>query len=242
MAFIDRDSPLPYYFQLKLILLEKIRTNEWSPGSLIPSEHELEAQYEVSRTTIRQALSALVSEGYLVRKRGRGTFVTKQDVVPDDTPPIDLEEYNPERDGPMEWRVIDMQRVKAPAEVRKALTMKRGEPVVRLRRLRLSGSDVLGYYITYIPPAVAVYIDEQNLAVGEPLFYLRKHPLIKGIRMERIVAATGAEQHDLEYLDVKLDSPVLYLERLVVAEEGIPLEYMVGRFRGDRYKYRLTDT
>lgn len=242
MAFIDRNSPLPYYFQLKLILLEKIRTNEWSPGALIPSEHDLEQQYELSRTTIRQTLGVLVNEGYLIRKQGRGTFVAKQDVIQDNTPPIDLEEYNPKRDGPMEWRVIDMQRVKAPTQVRKALTMKRGEPVVRLRRLRLSGSDVLGYYITYIPPAVAVYIDEENLAVGEPLFYLRKHPLIKRIRMERIVAATGAEPHDLEFLDVKLDSPVLYLERRVIAEEGTPLEYMVGRFRGDRYKYRMTDT
>jgi GntR family transcriptional regulator len=120
--------------------------------------------------------------------------------------------------------------------------MKRGDPVVRLRRLRLSGSDVLGYYITYIPPDVAVYIDEDNLAVGEPLFYLRKHPMIKGVRMERMVAAIGAEKHDLEFLDVKLDSPVLYLERLVISEAGTPLEYMVGRFRGDRYKYRLTDS
>ena len=71
---IDRSSPLPLYYQLKQILLEKIESGLWSPGDLIPSEHELQETYGVSRTTVRQTLSDLVHEGVLVRHRGRGTL------------------------------------------------------------------------------------------------------------------------------------------------------------------------
>jgi GntR family transcriptional regulator len=242
MALIDRDSPIPYYFQLKRLLLAKIRNHEWKAGALIPSEHELEQQYQVSRTTIRQTLGELVNEGYLVRRRGRGTFIAQPTVLIDSTRRFDLKEYNPHEDGPMEWRMIDMQSVEAPPQVREALMLHSGDQVMRLRRLRTAGQAVLGYHIAYIPPQVATYIDEQNLTMGEPLTYLRNHPLMERALMERIVAATLADKFDLEFLDIKRNAPILYLERTVKAEEGTPLEFMIARFRGDRFKFRLTDS
>src|SRR5690242_11317894 len=190
MASIDRDSPIPYYFQLKQLLLARIQSNEWKPGYMIGSEHELEKEYQVSRTTIRQALGELVSEGYLIRRRGRGTFVAQPNVVTDSTRRFDLEEYDPQTYGPMEWRVIDRQTVEAPPQVSDALKLNQGDTVVRLRRLRLAGLAVLGYYFAYIPHAVAAYIDEEHLTIGLPLNYLHKYPSINRVRMERIVAST----------------------------------------------------
>lgn len=242
MALIDRDSPIPYYFQLKQLLLARIQSNEWQPGDLIPSEHDLENQYHVSRTTIRQALRELVSEGYLIRRRGRGTFVAQPKVPLDSTRRFDLDEYDPQTYGPMEWRVIDNQRVEAPQQVCDALKLIQGDTVVRVRRLRLGGQNVLGYYITYVTLEVATYMDDQNLTVGLPLNYLHQHPAIGRARMERIVAATLANKYDRELLGVKRSAPILYLERTVVAEDDTPIEFMVARFRGDRFKFRLTDS
>ena len=113
---------------------------------------------------------------------------------------------------------------------------------MRLRRLRLAGQDVLGYYIAYVPLQVAKYIDDQNATNGEPLNYLHKYPSIERVRMERIVAATLGDRYDLEFLGVKRNAPILYLERRVVAEDSTPIEFMVARFRGDRFKFRLTDS
>jgi GntR family transcriptional regulator, N-acetylglucosamine utilization regulator len=242
MASIDRDSPIPYYFQLKQILLAKIQTNEWKARDLIPGEHELERLYEVSRTTIRLALRELVSEGYLVRQRGRGTFIAQPKIVIDSTRRFDLKEYDPQTYGPMEWRFIDKQNVIAPQQVCDALKLNDGDSVERVRRLRLAGQDVLGYYITYVPLSVAIYIDDENLAIGEPLGYLHKYPSIERVGMERIMAATLADIQDVEFLNIKRNAPILHLERIVVAEDGVPIEFMVGRFRGDRFKFRLTDS
>ena len=76
LDIIHRNSPIPIYHQLKEILLKKIRTGEWPPGALIPSERELCETYGISRMTARQAITDLVNEGVCYREQGRGTFVS----------------------------------------------------------------------------------------------------------------------------------------------------------------------
>lgn len=91
MAGIDRDSPVPLYHQLKLLLVDQIERGRWQPGEQIPTEAELCERYNISRTPVRQALEELTRAGVLTRTVGRGTFVaprrderiTLRVVVPD---------------------------------------------------------------------------------------------------------------------------------------------------------------
>jgi GntR family transcriptional regulator len=75
MKSINRDSRLPLYTQLYEILRARITSGEWTPGEMIPPEHELMDSHQISRTTVRQTLDMLVNEGLIYRQRGRGTFV-----------------------------------------------------------------------------------------------------------------------------------------------------------------------
>lgn len=72
---IDANSPLPLYHQLAEELVEYVRNGVYVPGSKIPSEHELAAQYRIGRPTVRQATDTLIQRGVLVRRRGSGTYV-----------------------------------------------------------------------------------------------------------------------------------------------------------------------
>jgi len=91
MGDIDRDSPVPLYHQLRLLLQDQIERGRWQPGDQIPTEAELCERYGISRTPVRQALDALARAGVLTRTVGRGTFVahrpeervTLRVVVPD---------------------------------------------------------------------------------------------------------------------------------------------------------------
>ena len=74
---INRASPLPFYYQLKQILLTELRKRELAPGDRLPGDHELCNTYNVSRTVVRQALSELETEGVIERVKGRGTFVAQ---------------------------------------------------------------------------------------------------------------------------------------------------------------------
>lgn len=74
-AVLDAKSPLPLYHQLAERLFAEIQHGRYTPGSKIPSEHELADTYKLGRPTVRQATDALIQRGVLVRKRGSGTFV-----------------------------------------------------------------------------------------------------------------------------------------------------------------------
>lgn len=78
MEAIDKSSPLPLYFQVKEDIEKKIKEEVYIEGEALPSEIALIDQYNVSRTTIRQAVEQLVNDGLLERRRGKGTFVKKE--------------------------------------------------------------------------------------------------------------------------------------------------------------------
>lgn len=82
MSPINRNIPIPAYFQLKEYIKQQIQDGVWQPGEKIPTEAELCETYNISRTPVRQALKELVFEGLLTRTAGRGTFVAPQTDTP----------------------------------------------------------------------------------------------------------------------------------------------------------------
>lgn len=73
---LSLDSEIPLYSQLMGIIKRSITSGALKVGDLLPSEAELCRSYDISRNTVRQAIGALEEEGFVVRKRGKGTFVT----------------------------------------------------------------------------------------------------------------------------------------------------------------------
>ena len=77
MNKLSMDSDIPLYSQLVSIIKRNISARTLMPGALLPSESEFCRTFDVSRSTVRQAIGALESEGLVVRKQGRGTFVAE---------------------------------------------------------------------------------------------------------------------------------------------------------------------
>ncbi|MEA1963944.1 MAG: extracellular solute-binding protein [Candidatus Aerophobetes bacterium] len=75
IPIIDKNSPVPLYYQLKGILKEVIKEEKFKPGDRFPTEERMCKTFGISRTPVRQALSELVNERLLYRRRGNGTFV-----------------------------------------------------------------------------------------------------------------------------------------------------------------------
>ena len=71
---LDKSVPIPLYFQLKELILSEIKNGNYPSGSLIPTENELSEAFEISRTTVRQAITELVQEGWLYRVKSKGTL------------------------------------------------------------------------------------------------------------------------------------------------------------------------
>ena len=240
IQLINRDSPIPLYYQLKTILLDKIKLGEWMPGELIPSENQLQESYDISRTTVRQTLSELVTEGYLVRQRGRGTFVSQPKVTYNPTKQLELNDFMRHHDETLSWRMLDREWIDVPARVMGHLNLSEDDQVLRIRRLRLASGDPLGYHVAYISRAVAEYLDEDKLTVGQSLNYILTHPQMRAPRIVRTLEADMANDLDQDWLLMAPNTPILQLERIVYGENNTPLEFLDARFRGDRFKYQVT--
>ena len=72
---LDKKSQLPLYAQLMKEIKDQIRKGTYKEGDQIPTEGELSAAYQVSRITVRRTIEELCSQGFLVKRQGKGTFV-----------------------------------------------------------------------------------------------------------------------------------------------------------------------
>lgn len=240
MNTLDRNSPVPLYYQLKTILLERIHNNEWAAGEMFPCEQELQEDYELSRTTVRQTLSELVNEGYLVRHRGRGTFVAKPKVTYNPNASLEMTEYMRKQGIQLGWRLLSTEWTTADGHTAAMLRLGEGAPVWTVRRLRLVGEETIGYHFAYVPKRYVAQLNMNTLEEGDSLDYLKGLPQMENSRVERTLEARLSGELEAELLGMVGGTPILYMERIVYSAEGEPLEFLRAAFHGDRFRYRIS--
>ncbi|MFN4294134.1 MAG: GntR family transcriptional regulator [Thermoflexales bacterium] len=236
---IDRNSPVPLYYQLKQQMLEKIEKGEWKPGDSVPTEQELQQSYNLSRTTVRQALAEMVMEGRLTRQRGRGTYVAQPKFQHDPLRHRGIGQYLLEQGLTPGWKVLDARHIAAPAEIAARLHLPRNARVYCLQRLRLASEEPIGYLVSYVPEALAEAIDRSALDKGGSTDYLKRLPQMGEHCIERSIEAVAAGEPEAKLLRIKRGAPMLSIERLILARDGTPIEFLRARYRGDRMKYQI---
>lgn len=78
MKKVDKTSSVSIHIQLKSIIKDMIESGELKEGDVLLPEREICKEQEISRMTVNKAINALVSEGILYRKQGKGTFVAQK--------------------------------------------------------------------------------------------------------------------------------------------------------------------
>ncbi|MGH2589630.1 MAG: GntR family transcriptional regulator [Actinomycetota bacterium] len=240
---LDRDAPLPLYFQVRDALLDEMRERDLSPGDRLPTEADLERRYGVSRATIRQALAELESEGRVKRIQGKGTFVAVPKIqhVPllaSFSELLRKQGYDPSH------RILESRTLEAPPTVADDLGVEDGTPCRFLRRLLLADGRVVGVSDTWLSrDAIRGHehlFESERLATGS-LYELLQGPAI-GLALrgaiETITAAT-ADETMAGLLACTPGSPVLTVKRVTSERQGRPVESTRLVFSGERYEYRV---
>ncbi len=147
---LDSKSPIPLYYQLKSYIEEQIETGVWEAGTQIPSELELSEQFNISRTTIRQAIGDLVNERKLERIQGRGPFVSEISIekqierVSGFSQDMRMRGLVPTSD------ILNFEVVKANPAVAKALKINEGDDAILLKRLRKGNNKRIALEVVYM--------------------------------------------------------------------------------------------
>lgn len=229
----------PLYQQIKALLVMALDAGEWKPGEAIPSEIELAARFQVSQGTVRKAVDELAAENLLLRRQGKGTFVATHleprvrfrflRLAPNEGAP-----------EPAQSKVLDCRRLRAAADVARALEIKSGDPVVAIRRLLSFSNTPTVIDDIYLPGALfkGLTADLLNDYSG-PLYGLFESEFgINMVRAEEKIRAITAPDDVARALGVAPSIPLLCVERISYTYGNRPVELRIGHYVTNEYYYR----
>ncbi len=240
---IDPTNVVPKYYQLASILRDQIESGEWAPRTPIPSERQLEITYDVSRTTIRQALEYLERQGFLYREHGRGTFVSPQKLQKGMQELTSFTE-DLQRRGIVPGQLVrSVDTVVPPPSILQRLELPPDSKVLRIERTRLGDDIPIGLQTSYVKLAENQTITLQDLEATGSLYRILQEKFgIIPTEADETLEVTLATPEEAALLQIKPDAPLLLNERLTYDQYRRPVEYVKILYRGDRYRYviRLT--
>ncbi len=229
---LNKNIPVPLYYQLKEHLRSYI--GRCSDGDLIPTELELCKHFDVSRPTVRQAVTELVSEGLLYRSKGKGTFVTKGKVQRDFLLTFERFDHEMQAAGRVPTTHIrSIATVKAREKVALALGVEPDTPVYEVQRVRFLDDTPLVAVTNYLPVDLLPDLEqheERLVALHDMLertYGYRLH------RAKRRIEAVAASESRAWVLDVQPGSPLQYIETQVYLEDDRCIEFARAWYRGD---------
>ncbi len=237
---IERGSPVPYYFQLSTYIEERIKSQAWLAGQLLPSEQEFCETFGISRTVVRQAMADLERKGMITKHNGKRSTVAHAKYEGGLMQNLRgfYEDANARGQKPS-TRVLDLRIVPPDVEVAQALKIPQREPVVMLNRLRFLDGEPEVLVVTYLPERKCpglVHEDFTNQSLYELL--ARKYGLVisQGFRT---IEAIALDRADAKLLQVRTGSPAVLLKSIGLVEDGTPLEYFISKHRGDRSQFQV---
>lgn len=232
---IDKKSVIPLHVQLKNILKECICSNKFTDK--IPSERELMDQFSVSRSTVRQAIDALVMEGVLEKVHGRGTFVTLRPLEEWLGNLSTFNEIIKEMGMKPSIKIIYKGFITPPQEV--AQLFETNNKVYYLKRLRYANDIPISLEEQYYPLDIGQKLDKYNLQDTAIYDLLETSLGITLWEAEQVITCSIPNQDECTLLE--LDSPLstLLTERILFDINNKPVEFEKSIFRSDMYSFRI---
>jgi GntR family transcriptional regulator len=204
-------------------------------GQAIPSERHLSADFGVSRLTVRAALDELVRDGYLVRRRGAGTFVAEPKVAKG----MDASSFTDDmraRGMTPASRTIELRVIPAGARLGRILHLSPSEPIVFAKRLRLADGEPMAIELLHVRSSLVPEMTGRDLEENSFYELLIDRYGIQIAGGTQTVEPTVTGEEESAALAVPLHSPALLFERVTRATTGDMVEFTTSTYRGDRYR------
>lgn len=229
---IDKSAKLPLYYQLKEILMQEIR--KMQPDEMILPESGLIEKYGISRTTVRQAISELITEGYLYTIRGKGTFVADRKVDLVYMNKIESFAEQVRNSGYMpSTRVLEQKVLPAPDKVAKHLNLASGKKVLYLKRLRFADDVPIALAESYLPLPLCRRLTDMDLEPVSLYEVLAEDSKTEVRHVRRIIKAGMATAEEKKLLQLENEDVVLRFVNIGFNMDEIPVEYCVSSYRVD---------
>lgn len=242
MKTINKQSHIPYYYQLADLLREIIQDSAaGSATEFLPSENELVQTHQVSRATVRQALGVLEREGLVHKAKGKGTYISKHRVRYPLTQLISTTEDMKRRGWKPGVEVISFKELDTHLPVTEALALNPEDKVYELCRLRLGNDEPMGIQWAYLPVKICPGLIKLDLATSITRV-MDEHFGVVNWSVHEFLRARMPTKFEATRLQIPKNLPVIYMERITYSPEGKPVEFLQSVWRSDEYDYEFSLT
>ncbi len=219
------------------MLREMIEKPEYQNGKLLPNEINLAKKLGISRSTVRQATNKLVYERLLVRKKGVGTKVAKNNITTKLNKWTSFTHEMDEKGMVFRNYSIKVTMVQPDKEIQQLFNIRDGVKVLRMERLKGPESGPVVYFISYFHPRTELTADDD---FSKPLYETleKDHHIVATVSKEGI-SAILADAKLGKLLEIKVGDPILFRKRVVCDAGDRPIEYNLGYYRADRFTYTI---
>jgi GntR family transcriptional regulator len=240
---LTREKGVPLYYQLETILRKKVLSGEIRPGAPFPTEDVLVQQYNISRITVRQALSSLEKDRLIVRKQGKGTFVSEK-IERAELPKltgtgndlVDISSTSSKRIK-ISTKVLSFSRLIANRTITDFLGVPEGSEIFRIERVRLANRQPLYYLLNYVPVEIGEKIAPAALKDQTLTAIMEIDLKISIKKATQTIEADIVDSYIASILDAREGDPCLILRRVIFDKKDKAVEYLVASFRADRYMH-----
>jgi len=234
----DLDKPL--YLQIREYLGEKIFSGELAPDSRLPSERELSRELEISRMTVRRAITELVNEGLLTRRHGSGTYVAKPRVSYEARELVSYTQALRSRGIAVGSQLLEFGQVAASRRLAERLEVDVGRPLYHVARLRLANRIPSILERSFLPCERTPHLEEYDLERTSIHDVLTSGYGMRVQRVAQIIEAVTASDTIAEQLRVEEGFPLLMVTRTIHREgDGKPVVYSQDLLRSDYARIHL---
>ncbi|WP_040155275.1 GntR family transcriptional regulator [Mobilicoccus massiliensis] len=234
---IDRSSPVPLYHQLAEQLTAMVEDGTLKPGDPFENELALAERLQLSRPTVRRAISELVSRGLLIRRRGVGTTVANQVVHRRDELTSLYEDLVRSGRTPS-TEVLELRTDAIDEQAAEALGQPHDAPLVYIERLRSADNGPLAILRNWLAPEYADITAEDLTRDG--LYALLRARGRQPVVAHQTIGARGTDARERRLLELGKSDPLLTMTRKAYDAAGVAVEFGDHCYRADQYAFDIT--
>ena len=238
MEEINKNSPLPLYYQLKESILQAVKNKEFKVGEQLPSERELAEYHNISRMTVKKAIDILVDNGYLSRKQGSGTFVSNYQESYSISPLMSFTKEMEKKGLNYTTKILNFGKIKD-KKVAAKMNLKPEQDLFQLERLRLIEKKAFLLEKTYLAAKKFKDLKQEELKNNSLFKIIKNKYNIQLSNAEAEVEAVIFNDQIARKMQVKEGLLGLYFEQISRNEKKEIIEYTSAYYRNDNYKFKF---
>ena len=241
---LEHESAIPLYQQLENDIKDKIASGEYKSGQMLPSENKYCEMYQVSRVTVRNAITDLVDQGILIRKHGKGTFVANQKISNNLVKFQGFTSTCRENHIETKTHILCVRRQEASLYDMRTLNLKEGDDIIYIKRIRYADGHPVIIEHVHLPYHEYSFLLREDMENRSLYAVIEKNT---GSTPESYcyaklcLEASAATPEEALFLDIPAGSPLFILKEEVISDQGTPIHWTKQIMSGSYFKFHLSN-